>query len=69
MPLIYSDKDVVSICEKLQTPKNRQCVVIFQMAMFDDDGRHIASTEKVKDVPLGKFNDSRSKFQSSSKAN
>ena len=48
MPLIYSDKDVVSIGEKLQTPKNRQCVVIFQMAMFDEDGRHIASAEKVR---------------------
>ena len=59
MPLIYSDKDVVTICEKLQTPKNRQCVVIFHMAMFDEYGRHIASAEKVEDVPLGKINNSR----------
>ena len=69
MRLIYSDKDVFTICEEMQTLENRQCVVIFQMATFDEDGRHIASAEKVKDVPLGKFNDSRSKFQSSSKAN
>ena len=39
------------------------------MAKFDEDCRHIASAEEVRDVPLGKFNDSRSKFQSSSKAN
>ena len=37
--------------------------------MFDEYGRHIASAEKVEDVPLGKFNNSRSKFPSSSKAN
>ena len=71
MPLNYSDKVIVivTICEKLQTLKNRQCVVIFPMAKFDEDCRHIASAEEVRDVPLGKFNDSRSKFQSSSKAN
>ena len=47
----------------MQAPKNRQCVLIFQMAMFDGDRRHIASVDKVKDVPLGKFNDSSSKVQ------
>ena len=52
-----------------KTQQNHQRVIIFQMAIFDEDGHHIASVGKVKDVPLGKFNDSRSKFLSPSKAN